>query len=412
MKRGNRSLPRQASFVVLTVFAALIFQPSIMVAVSASLQSSTVHQFVTRCRTANYSEIAEEALAQLKAQARDMNREIEECETKARSARQGEERDWLAALDAKSRWDCPDARRLFKKLFDQPTFYKKQSAGELKRLGDCGEAGAPIDNPDTAMRYAADAFRSRDFVAARETAWRLVTRQDSVGKAARTLIQDLEQIEAANEGLRQADRSRRVGLNDDACSQLLRIQQVYPALPNISEVRSKLSACPTNQPSRVASLPTNERQAALEKRLQEARRFLSAGHIELATDALAAARGLSATDTSMLELSRDLETARQARETLEAGISLRRLGKYPDAIERFKNAVSLQISSGIGGRAHFELGVTLATQYFLNAGDNLKTAALEEFRQSAINYSNPDFEYISPRIKELYDQALKGSKVG
>jgi len=412
VRRGKRFLPMQGSLVVLAALSLSIFQPWIVVAVAPSFQSSTAHQFITRCRTASYSGIAEEALAQLKTQAQDMEREIEECETKARSARQAEEKDWLAAIDAKSRWDCADARRLFKKLLDQPTFYKKQAAAELKRLGDCGGAAAPIDDPDTALRYATDAYRSRDFVAARETAWRLVSRQDSVGKAARTLIQDLEQIETTNESLRQVDRSRRVGLNDDACSLLLRIQQSYPALPNISEVRSKLAACPTSQPTRIANVPTNERQAALEKRLLETRRFLSDGNLELAGDSLAAARGLSATDTSVLELSRDLETAKQARETLEAGISLRRLGKYPDAIERFKNAAALQISSGIGGRAHFELGVTLATQYFLSAGDSLKTAAQEEFRQSALNYSNPDFEYISPRIKELYDQALKGSKVG
>ena len=376
---------------------------------------SSVSAVMSTCKTAKYSDAIEAALSPLKAQAGvpDVDKVLADCENTARSLRKAEEKRWLEAMDAKSKWDCRDARRLFKELSPAPTFYQKQAAAEVKRLGECGEGlPAPAD-PDTALQYATDAaYGRRDFKAARETAWLLVARQDSIGKKARTLIQDLEQIEMANENLRQVERLKRLGLLDDACSLLLRTQQSYPTFPNMSEVRSKLSTCPTSQPAKIAVVPPNERQAALEKQVQQTRRLLLDGNIELAVDSLAAARGLSATDSSVVELSRDLESAKLAREALEAGILLRRDGKYPDAIERFKDVASLQISSGIGGRAHFELGVTLATQYFLNAGDSLKTAAQEEFRQSAINYSNPDFEYISPRIKELYEQAVKGSKIG
>lgn len=414
MKRGKKSLPKRVALVVFCLFAISILQSWVVGAVPLSSQS-TVAAAVSTCRTARFSDVADAALSSLRAQsgAQGVDKAVADCENKVRELRKTEEKAWLEAIDAKNKWDCVDARRLFKELSPARTFRQKEAAAELKRLGECGEGLPTPTDPDTALQYASDAaYGRRDFKAARETAWLLVARQDSIGKKARTLIQDLEQIEMANENLRQAERLKRLGKLDAACSLLLRTQQTYPTFPNMSEVRSKLSTCPTSPSPNIAAVPPTERQAALEKQVQEGRRFLLDGNIELAVVSLTAARRLSASDSTVAELNRDLETAKQARATIETGISLRKRGQYDDAIDRFKDAASLQMASGIGGWAHFELGVTLATQYFLNAGDSLKTAAQEEFRQSTINYSNPDFEEISPKIKELYDESVKGSKVG
>jgi len=388
-----------------------------VVAVSSSLQTSsqtTAFGLITTCKTTKASETAEDALKQLRAQAgsAQVDSWIQECEALTLSNRQKEEAVRVRAVAAKNKWDCSDARRLFQELSKENTFYKKQATAEVKRLGDCGERLPRTDGPDKAMEYAADAFRTRDFTTAREIAWRFVLLENSIGERARKLIQDIEQIEIANDNLRQADRSMRAGLNADACSSLLRIQQGFPTFPYMSDVRTRLMGCPINQPSGLASLTASERQAKLEKHLETARRSLIDGNIELAGDSLAAARVLASTDSMVMQLSRELDVAKQARETLETGISLRRDGNYSDAIERFKNAASLQASTGIGGRAHFEIGVTLATEYFLKSGDRLRAAAQQEFRESSVNYSNPDFEYISPRIKELYEQAVKSGNVG
>jgi hypothetical protein len=385
-------------------------QPWIVGAVSLSSQAG-ISVAAKTCSVAKYSGDADTALALLRQQAgkQGVDEAVADCENKGRDLRKAEEKRWLDAIDAKTRWDCADARRLFKELSPAPSFRQKEAAGELRRLGECGEGLAAPTDPDTALQYASDAaYGRRDFKAARENAWLLVARQDSIGKKARALIQDLEQIEMANDNLRQADRLKRTGKLDAACSLLLRTQQTYPTFPNMSEVRSRLATCPTRQPSTIASVPPNDRQPVLEKQVQEGRRFLLDGNIELAAVSLTTAQRLSPADSTVAELSRDLEAAKQARQTIEAGISLRKKGKYDDAIGRFKDAASLQMASGIGGWAHFELGVTLAMQYYLNAGDGLKTAAQEEFRQSAINYSTPDFEEISPKIKELYDQTVKG----
>lgn len=402
-----------------SLFAAFIFQSWLAVAVSTSQSpqspQSPAALFGSCVVLRSGSDAAEDLLAQLRAQANlpQVSRYIEQCEKKARELRGAEERDWVAALDAKAKWDCPDARRLFKKLADSATFYRKQASVEAKRLGDCGERLVGSVNPDTEIQNAKDAYRGRDFGQAREIAWRLVLRQDSIGNGAKSLIQELEQVETVNERLRQADNAIRDGRATEACGLLIRVLQTYPTVPNIGEVRSRQqSVCPT-QAATVSGSQTNGRQAqgALDRRLQETRRFLADGNIELASESLTAARSLSPKDVAVEELSRELETARKAREALETGIALRRDGKYPQAIERFKDAVTLHAASGIGGRAHFEMGVTLATQYFLNSGENLLTAAQQEFRESALNYTSPDFEHISPRIKELYDQAVKGKVV-
>jgi hypothetical protein len=416
VRRGKVSSLKR-TLIVFALFAVSIFQPWMVFAGAPVLQapspqspsSQSPSALVSSCIGTSGSDTAEELLAQLKSQPQQVTTFIERCEARARTLRQQEEKDWIAALDAKTRWDCADARRLFKKLSDKATFYKKQSSAEVKRLGDCGERLPPGNDPDMEIRNAKDAYRSRDFGPARESAWRLVARQDSVGKEAKSLIQELEQVEVFNESLRQADNAIRDGRATEACGLLIRIQQAYPAVPNIGEARSRQqSVCPV-QP-KTATTP-NERQGSLDKRLQEAKRFLADGNIELAGDSLAVARSLSPNNSTVEELGRELDAATRAREALETGITLRRGGKYLQAIERFKDAVTLQAASGIGARAHFEMGVTLATQYFLNSGENLKTAAQQEFRESALNYSNPDFELISPRIKELYEQAVKG-KVG
>jgi hypothetical protein len=420
-------------------------------------QTQSVRAIAVFCQNATGSGSAEENLSKLKAQATapDAAAAIAACETKATALRLEEQQLWVRALDAKKNWDCADSRRQFRTLVTRVSFYQLQASTELRRLGDCGEQLRTEEAPDLLLQHARTAFKGRDFRSAREQAWRLVPLRNSIGEEARTILGDIEQIEIVNELLRSADRSIRLGRVNDACSVLLGIQDAHASYPNMAEVKKRLNDCPLTTTEVVSSIPltpspiavappavptgvatptaaTGQRGARgtaqrgtpagtrstaaatatpppkteLDKQLDAARIYIEEGNLELASLRLAAASKMAPGDKVVGQVQNSFQAAKQARDLLELGINLIYQAKYSDAARQLASVVNGRTSSGLVARAHFYTGVANAHEFYLRGNGTDKTKAVQEFQNSVPVYSRPDFEQISPKIKQLYDEAV------
>jgi hypothetical protein len=359
------------------------------------------------CQSAGGSGTAEENLGKLKTQAPitpEIAAAISACEARAASLRQDEKRVWVSALDAKSKWDCEDSRRQFKSLVEKASFYQIQASTELKRLGDCGQQIVSEESPELILQHAQAAYKSRDFHAAREQSWHIVALKNSVGDEARKVLKDIEQIEDVNEQLRRVDRAMRTGKVHDACSLLLRIQQTNPAFPNMSEVKSRLNGCPAATAE--VAIPASPK-SELDKQVATTKLHIEEANLELAGVSLSTALKLAPNDKTVLQLQESFRLAKQARDLLDTGVSLIYQAKYPEATEQLANVVTGNTSSGLVARAHFYIGVAIAHQFYLQNNNVLKTKAMMEFQVSMNDYKQPDFDQVSPKIKQLYDEAIQ-----
>ena len=74
---------------------------------------------------------------------------------------------------------------------------------------------------------------------------------------------------------------------------------------------------------------------------------------------------------------------------------------------RDSNVVTGRTSPGLVARAHFYIGVAMAHQFYLQNNSTLKTKAMMEFQVSMNDYKQPDFDQVSPKIKQLYDESVQ-----
>ena len=357
------------------------------------------------CQSASGSGSAEDNLLRLKGldPVPEVRSAISACEARAATLRQGEQQVWMGALEAKKNWDCTDSRRQFKVLVEKASLYQLQASTELKRLGDCGGQIATQETPDVLLQHAQTAYKGRDFRTAREEAWRIVGLKNSVGEQAQQVLRNIDEIEAVNDSLRRADRAFRGNRVHDACSILLRVQESHPTFPNMPEVKTKLNNCPATPPE-VGSMPAPKSE--VEKQLQAAKLYMDEENIELANERLTAATKLAPNDKAVSQLQQALQTAKQARDLLDHGVSLIYEGNYSEAANQLEYVVTGQASPGLVARAHFYIGVAVAHEFYLRGNGTLKDKAVQEFQTSAPDFMKPDFDQISPKIKQLYDEAI------
>jgi hypothetical protein len=358
------------------------------------------------CLGASGAGTAEDNLLRLKAlnaATDEVKSAISRCEAKANALRQPEQQIWMKALEAKKNWDCSDSRRQFKILGDKASLYQSQASAEAKKLGDCGERIITQEMPEVLLQHAQTDYNGRDFPAAREKAWHIVGLKNSVGEQAQQLLKNIDEIEAVNDSLRRADRAFRAKKVHDACSILLRVEESHPTFPNMAEIKTKLNDCPTT-PTQVGSLPAPKTD--LEKQLQAVKLYLDEGNIELANERLTAATKLAPKDKAVSQLQQALQAAKQARDLLDHGVSLIYEAKYSEAEDQLAHVATGQTSPGLVARAHFYIGVAMAHEFYLGGNGTLKDKAVQEFQTSAPDFMKPDFDQISPKIKQLYDEAI------
>jgi tetratricopeptide (TPR) repeat protein len=371
-----------------------------------------------QCRAADVgSEKAGEFLAKLRALPETLPglaNAITSCADHEKELRRDEDRIWVAALAAKGKWDCADAKRNFGKLQNGDTFYKSQAGIEVRRLGNCGQFKViDADNPDIALSRAETAFKTGDFGLSRETAWKFVLLSNSVGERARSLLETIEQTENVNRLLSQAQASARTNKNSEACDLLMRIVEDYKSFPSMIEVKSNIATlgCRASRPA--STLSTASKRAEFDKNLDAARSQLQRGNLEVAMDYLSAADALIPNDRSCAELKQAIQAAKQFRTKLEKSVSLIYESRNLEALESLKNILADNpTSQALAARAHFYAGVAMAKQFYVFDDTRLLDLAKAEFTLSVNGYPAPDFEALPSKIKELYNLAAKDGATG
>jgi len=172
----------------------------------------------------------------------------------------------------------------------------------------------------------------------------------------------------------------------------------------MAEVKTKLNSCPATPTEVSPNAPPPKTE--LEKQLQAVKVYMDEGNIELANERLAAATKLAPNDKTVSQLQQALQTAKQARDLLDHGVSLIYEGNYSEAANQLEYVVTGQASPGLVARAHFYIGVAVAHEFYLRGNGTLKDKAVQEFQTSAPDFMKPDFDQISPKIKQLYDEAI------
>src|SRR6185295_14994548 len=117
VRSGNQSISGGWRLLVPAALAISYLLPSSAAAVSMPYFQTATLALSNTCKTAGGSDTAEGALAQLRSQPQGLPEVIEAigtCERQAQMLRQKEEKAWIQALGAKNKWDCSDARRLFR----------------------------------------------------------------------------------------------------------------------------------------------------------------------------------------------------------------------------------------------------------------------------------------------------------
>jgi hypothetical protein len=171
----------------------------------------------------------------------------------------------------------------------------------------------------------------------------------------------------------------------------------------MAEVKMKLASCPTaSTEAASAATPKTEN----EKQLQAARVNIDEGNLDLANARLSAAAKLAPSDKSVTQMQGYLQAAKQARDLLDQGVALIYQAKYSEAINQLAYVITGQTSSGLVARAHFYIGVAMAHEFYLRGDKSVRAKAVQEFQSSANDFMKPDFEQISPKIKQLYDEAI------
>src|SRR5262249_19556288 len=115
---------------------------------------------------------------------------------------------------------------------------------------------------------------------------------------------------------------------------------------------------------------------------------------------------LASDDKAITQMQDSFQAAKQARDLLDHGINLIYEAKYSDAASQLASVVNGKTSPGLVARAHFYIGVAMAHEFYLRGNGTLKAKAVQEFQNSVADFMKPDFDQISPKIKQLYDEAI------
>jgi tetratricopeptide (TPR) repeat protein len=364
------------------------------------------------CEGATESGLAVEKLNQLRELTPDtpgLSEAISRCEKKLQLLLQSEESEWNKAVSSRDSFDCANAKRLFLEFSRKNTHRRGEANREYRKLRDCKEEAAALDEDKTTLRQAEGAFNVRNFTLARHLAQRVASRPGSLQGNAQELLERIDLRERNNNRYNQARTAIARKQFDEACRLLGEIQTSDPSFKDLDDYRAMAGGCPP--PVEIVAKPVppasaDPQSAGVVKKLH---RLYASGDFVEAHRELKRAR-LSSQSRETQTLIQKIESAYQAEDSaINAAVRLFFEGNYAQAKTELRRFLDEKRSPHCTAYALFCLGATVTSEYYLNgaANDGLRQEALQLFAQSTDAYAgfSPRWTYVSPRVRTLFAEA-------
>lgn len=330
------------------------------------------------------------------------------------------------------------------------------------------QAGRTLSS-DEVLRQAKGAFYVDNFVAARQYAEKLRDAPGSIGEEARNLIKTMDDVTSNNPKRQAAKVAIQRGRFQEACGYLRDIQAAVDAnislkgrYPDLSELKAKAGGCPAPAPevpdtvkvdygkavalrdaarlqdslvlfNRIAKshpgyqdvdqqireinqeLSQNLKKSQDERfaeHVAQAQQSMSVGDFRVARRELNAADALRRGDANVSRLQQQLEAAVKTEENeLADAIAAFYGGQYEQAQRALESFLLRRHSPSLVALARFYQGAAVGSRFLLAGGkdETTRNAALQLFRQALKDDPafSPRWDALSPRIKDLYQEATR-----